>query len=517
MSRNQQENKIGALRTGGVLVGLPWVRIAFLVIAVFATPATAEGVNPGETLARRYCAVCHPLPTPDLLDKRTWREGALPLMFGRLGLGKLDTNGNPGAVRVLAEWRQICDYYLGLAPEVMPRPSNPLPITVESRRFQVRDPHYRPGMPAVTLTQVDASSHQIYVGNGGSSTLDVLDSQGRLLSSLPVNSPPVSLIHQGDAWYLTLIGSIFPSEDATGELWQLRKDEHGFTKVATLLDHLPRPTHVSCADLNGDGQDDFVVSAFGNRIGRFSWYENVGGKWTEHVLLDRPGAVKSYVTDFNHDGRPDITVMMAQGQEGIFMFANQGGGVFAQKPIITHHPLWGSASFELVDFFGGGSTEILTANGDNGEYPSCLKPYHGIRIFREESPGRWGQRLFLPLDGAYGVKPLGRGDPTHHPLVAISFFPDYEHSPEQSFVYLEDSGNFSYKAYSFPDSARGRWLTMDTGDLDGDGIPEVVLGAFNRTPFKVPESVASQWKTNGTSLLIVKPNPRTPPAKPDGN
>ena len=42
----------------------------------------------GEQLARIYCAMCHKFPTPDLLDKATWKERVLPNMGWRLGIRK---------------------------------------------------------------------------------------------------------------------------------------------------------------------------------------------------------------------------------------------------------------------------------------------------------------------------------------------------------------------------------------------------------------------------------------------
>src|SRR5256886_14955154 len=40
----------------------------------------------GERLAQAYCAACHMVPEPALLDKRTWRAGGLPQMAQRLGV-----------------------------------------------------------------------------------------------------------------------------------------------------------------------------------------------------------------------------------------------------------------------------------------------------------------------------------------------------------------------------------------------------------------------------------------------
>lgn len=88
-------------------------------------------------------------------------------------------------------------------------------------------------------------------------------------------------------------------------------------------------------------------------------------------------------------------------------------------------------------------------------------------------------------------------------IIAISFFPDYQHSPEESFVYLKNNGNLSFEALSFPECTSGRWLTMDAADLDGKGDPDIVLGSFANGPQSIPIPAALQqaWRTNGFSVL----------------
>ena len=64
-------------------------------------------------------------------------------------------------------------------------------------------------------------------------------------------------------------------------------------------------------------------------------------------------------------------------------------------------------------------------------------------------------------------------------LATIAFFPDFIHQPEEGFVYLENLGDGNFKPYSLPQTQRGKWLTMDVGDVDGDGRPDIVLGNFS--------------------------------------
>jgi hypothetical protein len=125
-----------------------------------------------------------------------------------------------------------------------------------------------------------------------------------------------------------------------------------------------------------------VVCEFGNLIGSLSWLENKGdNKYERHIIRAVPGAIRAYVNDYNHDGLPDLWVLFAQGDEGIFLFTNQGHGRFTQQTLIRFPPCYGSSSFELVDFNKDGYPDILYTCGDNADFSPVLKPYHGIYIY----------------------------------------------------------------------------------------------------------------------------------------
>src|SRR5438046_8357300 len=92
------------------------VGFAFVFAAIFAFVAAACQAGPGapaqgRELAQKFCAGCHLFPEPDLLDKATWKNGALPLMHTRLGIGQMDA-ANPQQKPALAEWTAITNYYL---------------------------------------------------------------------------------------------------------------------------------------------------------------------------------------------------------------------------------------------------------------------------------------------------------------------------------------------------------------------------------------------------------------------
>ena len=87
----------------------------------------------------------------------------------------------------------------------------------------------------------------------------------------------------------------------------------------------------------------------------------------------------------------------------------------------------------------------------------------------------------------------------------MSYFPNYKTSPWESFVYFEnDNGRF--KPNTFSTCISGRWLTMDAGDLDGDGDIDLVLSNYTYGPDKaihVPEFLIKTWEQRGPPVMIL--------------
>lgn len=297
------------------------------------------------------------------------------------------------------------------------------------------------------------------------------------------------------------MGVLHPSDERKGKLTVI-DPEPRFS--FTLLDSLQRPVHASYADLNQDGKEDIVICEFGNYTGMLSWFENNGTTYTKHVLRPLPGAVRTQVLDFNHDGRPDIIALMAQGDEGMFIYYNQGNGNFREERILQLPPSYGSNYFELADFNGDGHPDIITTNGDNGDYPPILKAYHGIRIYLNDGHNHFTEKLFLPVNGAGKVIARDFDGDGDLDLASIAYFPDFDHSPEEGFIYWENKGGLSFEPSSFKEVSAGRWLTMDAGDIDGDGDPDIILGnAFFPLGY-IPEYLKKRWARYSPSVLVLK-------------
>ena len=84
-------------------------------------------------------------------------------------------------------------------------------------------------------------------------------------------------------------------------------------------------------------------------------------------------------------------------------------------------------------------------------------------------------------------------------IAAISFFPDTKNQPQESFIYLEQTTSFHFVPFAIKAFDEGRWITMDAGDVDGDGYDDIVLGSLiPPTPNKMEE-----WKKSNRQKAAI--------------
>ena len=517
---------------GCILPALAEVDVASGRTIVTQTILSAEAdATAGRKSALQYCQACHLFTEPSLLPRAVWLDTMLPRMGVRLGMQHrfpaytervffgdseeekkrlADAGIFPATPQVPEEdWSALTRYFLDNAPTGFP-PEDP-----EVRKIErgldtfVSQPWPLNRPPLTTLVRIDEVSQQVFFGDGGAMSLVSVSSTGKVTNELFTGSPPVDLTVSSAGLMILAIGFQFPSDLPRGEMLHANviAGEPRFYPGHALLEHLQRPVNATWADLTGDNLNDVLVSEFGHRIGALTLYraERALSGITYHpeVLLPEAGAMATHIHDMDQDGRDDVIVVMGQHREGVTILYNTDSG-FVPSWVVQMPPTHGTAHVDVVDFDQDGALDLIVSNGDNGDYTPILKRHHGVRLYKNLGDGSFEERFFFPLNGAF--KALARdfdldGDPD---IAVIAMFADYEAHPEQGFVYLENISTeevpLKFVARTLADVSMGRWLTMDTGDLDGDGDLDIVLGSFAGLPHPMQES----WMAKRLPILLLE-------------
>ncbi|HEY2349671.1 MAG TPA: VCBS repeat-containing protein [Puia sp.] len=480
-----------------------------------------DSVEAGELLAKKYCQGCHSLPEPSLLDIKSWENGVLPNMGPRLGIFSHHWMEYPSMRRDIHlppnfypaqpllkpwEWQNIINFYLATAPDSLPAQNRSYPIKNDLDIFSASEPAVTKISPTTCFIQIDTtrSANSILTADIFRESVMRFDINLQPIDSLHFSGPVVDIDFHAGTMVATNIGNLNPNNAKLGKLQTMLLNPEGKMALDTPwpINLLQRPVQSVKIDLNGDGKLDELVCEFGHLTGALSWFENMGdNKYLRHVLRPIPGAIKAYAQDYNHDGLPDLFVLFAQGEEGIFLFTNRGHGQFDQKKILDFPPSYGSTYFEMDDFNHDGFPDIVYTCGDNADFSVVLKPYHGVYIFLNDGHWNFKQQYFFPINGCYKAMARDFDGDGDLDLAVISFFADYQKQPEEGFVYLENKGDFNFLPHSLRATQKGRWLTMDVGDLNKDGKPDILLGNFSIAPSFIKPKVDFR---KGPAFLYLK-------------
>jgi hypothetical protein len=480
-----------------------------------------DSIYKGKKLAAVYCSSCHKLPDPSELDANSWEKGVLPAMGPHLGIfsygfqkyqsSRYDKNlplnfYPPKPVLNNLEWQNIIDYYTALSPDSLPGQQRPdmLQSSIDIFKVVYAPRTYSP--PAICCTKIDtsASPKQLLLFDLSGIYLLRYDNQLKLIDSTPANATITDIDINSKELLACNINFINPNNARLGKAQLMHTNANGGLSIdtAALFGNLARPVQITSCDLNNDQRTDYLVCEFGNQTGALSWVEGgVNGIFTHHILRAQPGAIKAYVEDYNHDGLLDVWALFSQAEEGIFLFTNKGNGKFEEQSILRFPSVFGSTYFEFADVNKDGLQDIIYTCGDNADYSMILKPYHGVYIFLNEGSNEFKQKYFFPINGCYKAMARDYDGDGDIDIASIAFFADFAAQPGEGFVYLKNKGNLEFEPYTIPETKTGRWLTMDAGDLDGDGKTDIVLSNFSVRPSVIKPTV--DWQ-NGPSFIFLR-------------
>ena len=277
------------------------------------------------------------------------------------------------------------------------------------------------------------------------------------------------------------LGELFPSNQRIGSVIVLENAGGGRFVRHAAAEGLPRVADVRAGDLDGDGDQDLAVAAFGYDQGQTLWLENRGNWGFEaHVLQELSGAVNVIVADFDRSGTLDIAALISQEWEEIWIFQNAGGGRF------TPRLAWGSSNADFgsswlapVDLDRDGDTDLLYSNGDAFDYaPANSRPWHGVQWLENRGANTFALHRIGDLSGASSPAAFDADRDGDIDVAVVSAYNAWNDPAALSLIWLENNGRQQFTMHAVAHSPT-HLITLAAADLDGNGTPDLVTGGMH--------------------------------------
>lgn len=473
---------------------------------------TGNAMEDGKNLVQLNCAKCHALVPVNALNKDVWKFHTLPdmakyLRISRYGISYYKSEADTGGLP-LDQWQTIVAYYEKMAPDTLLPVAKPTPLINDWAGFKLKLPAEQKHDVYTTLATIDSNTHKIYTFDLLSNQLSEWDANLSPKALAKTPTPVVNTIfnHEKDGSehiIATCIGEMREMDFPNGRIIDLALGAKTDSVKQTLIESdLNRPVQTIQADFNKDGLNDLLVLGQGKyKGGIYLLTQNADHEYTQSNISDMTGAVQAVTGDFNHDGWPDFMVLFGNGDEGLWMFLNDHKGGFTARNLLHFPPVYGSTSFQLADMDHDGQPDLIYTCGYNFRDSRIMKPYHGVYIFKNMGNWNFQQKWFYPIDGctkAIAADFDGDGDLD---IMTSAFFADLKNDPAEACVYFEQVSPFNFKPHAIPVSKYGRWMTMEVGDYNGDGKPDIILGNFS-TGYVIEPGMKPFWKKDMPFIVL---------------
>lgn len=451
--------------------------------------SSVQNALTGKQLAQQYCTGCHMSVSPTMADKESWDMHILPAMAPKLGIPVLkgnqyyqvasdkDTTGIS-----YMDWMKLVAYFNDMAPEKLDSKQVAEPLQTTWSIFTLQKPDTLSEPATTTYVGIEPNIHHIYSANAITNKVYEWGTQLKPIGSFTTSSPVTKIVFSDKTTQtLTCIGSMRAEDILNGEVVEISLNNKRKKVSKTVFSGLLRPVQADSGDFNKDGHLDWVVCSFGHNTGSLDLFTyNADLTFTKTAIREIAGATQTVIKDFDQDGWLDIMALFASGDEGIWLFSNNHKGGFTSKNILRFPPIYGSTSFQLVDFNKDGKLDILYTCGDNSDYSRILKPYHGVYIYLNQGGFTYKQSYFYPVNGCTKALATDFDLDGDLDIASIAFFGDLVNKPEETFIYFEQTQSLQFRPCSVPIHQYGRWICMDVGDVDADGDIDIVLGNYSR-------------------------------------
>ncbi len=424
------------------------------------------------------CGECHATPAPGVLLAGDW-----PRMFNDMKRLLVEANKFPAE----ETYGELEAFYRKHAPaRFEPLASSADPGRLRFGKTAIGDEKRQDAkVTNVNVADVDGDGKaEILVCDAGLGTVGLLRRSGAGWTEETIGTcvaPGHTALFDADGdgdldVAVAGLGSILPSDDLVGHATLLVNNGAKGWEHRELLKGQPRIADLEPADVDGDGDLDLVVAAFGwRKTGYIGWLRNDGAKWELVKLADRTGPIHVPVTDLDGDGRPDFVALVAQEAETITAWMNKGGAFEPKVLFEARNPLYGSSGIQMVDLDRDGDLDILYSNGDALDDPRAIpKPYHGVQWLENKGKLEFEWHEIARCYGPYRAVASDLDADGDLDVAVAVLFGMWDEKDATGLLWLENDGKQSFARHDVP--APSHLITLAAGDLDGDGRPELVSG-----------------------------------------
>ncbi|MCE2504587.1 MAG: VCBS repeat-containing protein [Chlorobi bacterium] len=452
------------------------------------------------------CGVCHTLVEPTSIPRRRWRDVIRHMEE------VFQMKGWPITYED-EEWLDILHYYLLSSKDLESLPPDPQPSGLRFSTHQIGfppDKRFLPMVGNVNIVDLDQNGEPDVLTTDfklkSLSWIYPVDTGWveRLLARAPIPAKTEVFDFNNDGHLdiiVANIGSSMPTEELVGTVGLLINDGSMNFSSEIILDQMGRVADARPADIDNDGDWDFVIAVFGYyNEGEVGWLEQVEeGKFEYHRIIKKNGGIHVIPTNLNGDAWIDFIGVIAQEHEEIIGFVNTGEGKFEQHLFYkAFSPSFGLSGIELTDLDLDGDLDILVTNGDAIDLPQpMILPYHGIQWLENKGDMEYESHDIFSYYGAYRAIPGDLDSDGDLDILAVSLFNYWFDQSRMSALWFENDGKLNFTPHGIGADVT-YLISADLADMDMDGDLDFVTAGMQvqRDPFNRVGRV-TLWRNEG--------------------
>jgi hypothetical protein len=514
----RQRSRCRLLQTGAALEGGAMRRLIVLVFLVIAlatalgialwhsTPdsaVTADAAQDVESQPPAACGSCHPAPSPDILPRGWWPVVIDMMLVARQRVA-------PRLFSMGFSVDEASAWYTSRAPdryriEYTLTRMEPSPVRFRARRVRM-GPDSKPGI--ATLQPVDASvvpGADLVLAAPNMTTGDIhLVSRPRNVRRVGTLQNPARVTSgdmDGDGLadlVVSDLGDSLPTEELVGRVLVGINDGNGDFAFETVLDRVGRVADARPVDLDGDGDLDIAVAAFGflRRGGVYLLY-NEGRSdgrlaFRTEKISHRTGAVSVLpVEDLRVGPGRGLAVAFSQHYELVSLFYEKEGRYEEHVVYRAPHPNWGMSNLTALDFDGDSDTDFLMAHGDTLDDGLPFKFYHGVEWLENLGNAQFRAHRVGSLYGAHSAHAVDLDGDGDLDVVASSFLAQVDLTVSAERMRLDSIVWFERTDEEWIPWSIELNHPLHSGtavvDFNRDGLPDIVAAIADDWETETPE------------------------------